>query len=125
MQRSLLVEFDGFLLHFVGLPEYFDEELFDSGGEVASQRTLHRLHHSSLQLFHQFVLDVGLNREGVPHLFQHLQQFGIGLLEQCLDLVDHPLVHLQFVLLFLLQSFLFESRCFFVVYRWLLGLFLR
>jgi hypothetical protein len=68
MQRSLFVEFDGFFLHLVGLPEYLDEELFNSRGKVASQRTLYRLHDFSLQLFSQFVLDVGLNCEGASHL---------------------------------------------------------
>jgi hypothetical protein len=55
-----LIEFDGFLLDLVGLPEDLVEVALDPGGELAHHHALHGLAYATTQLLHHFVLEVGL-----------------------------------------------------------------
>lgn len=52
----LLVEFDGFLLGLIGLPEDLVEVALDPRGKLAHHHPLHGLAYSTTQLLHHLVL---------------------------------------------------------------------
>jgi hypothetical protein len=58
---GLFVELYRFLLHLVGLSENFEEISLYSRGELPHHHSLHHFSYTFSQLFHGFVLEVGLS----------------------------------------------------------------